>query len=53
VDSRGQVDWAAEDQNLTQWIKPEELAAVLVENARRPHRVLIEDLVFEPAVEER
>jgi 3-oxoacyl-[acyl-carrier protein] reductase len=53
VDSRGRVDWAAEDPKLTQWIKPEELAAVLVENARRPHRVLIEDLVFEPAVEER
>jgi len=53
VDSRGQVDWAAEDAKRTQWLKPEDVAAVLVENARRPHRVLVEDLVFEPAVEER
>lgn len=51
VASHGEVDWSAEDPKLTQWIKPEELAAVVVENARRPHRVLIEDLVFEPAVD--
>ena len=31
----------------------EEFAAVLVENARRPHRVLLEDLIFGPAAEER
>jgi NAD(P)-dependent dehydrogenase (short-subunit alcohol dehydrogenase family) len=53
VASHGEVDWAAEDPKLTKWITPEELAAVLVENARRPHRVLVEDLVFEPAVEGR
>ena len=53
VDSHGRVDWAAEDPARTKWITPEEFAAVLVENARRPHRVLIEDLVFEPAVEGR
>jgi NAD(P)-dependent dehydrogenase (short-subunit alcohol dehydrogenase family) len=51
VASHGEVDWSAEDPKLTQWIKPEELAAIIVENARRPHRVLIEDLVFEPAVD--
>jgi len=51
VDSHGEVDWSAEDPKLTQWITPEEFAAVIVENARRPHRVLIEDLMFEPAVD--
>ncbi len=51
VASHGEVDWAAEDPRLTKWITPEEFAAVLVENARRPHRVLVEDIVFEPAVE--
>ncbi|MBN1917368.1 MAG: SDR family oxidoreductase [Verrucomicrobia bacterium] len=51
VDSHGEVDWSAEDPKLTQWITPEEIAAVVVENACRPHRVLIEDLVFEPAVD--
>jgi len=49
VASHGEVDWATEDPKLTKWLRPEDVAAVLVENARRPHRVLIEDLVFEPA----
>ncbi len=53
VVSHNQVDWDAEDPKLTKWLKPEDFAAVLVENARRPHRVLIEDLVFEPVIDDR
>jgi len=53
VASHGEVDWTTEDPKLTKWLKPEDVAAVLVENARRPYRVLIEDLVFEPAFEKR
>lgn len=51
VDSAGRVDWATEDPKQTKWITPEEFAAVLVEHARRPYRVLVEEIVFEPAVD--
>jgi NAD(P)-dependent dehydrogenase (short-subunit alcohol dehydrogenase family) len=51
VAARGDADDRAEEAALASSISPEEFAAVLVENARRPRRVLIEDLVFEPAVD--
>jgi meso-butanediol dehydrogenase/(S,S)-butanediol dehydrogenase/diacetyl reductase len=51
VDSAGRVDWAAEDPKRTKWITPEEFAAVIVENARRPYRVLVEEIVFEPTID--
>jgi len=50
VASHGEVDWTTEDPKLTKWLRPEDVAAVLVENTRRPHRVLLEDLVVEPAM---
>jgi 3-oxoacyl-[acyl-carrier protein] reductase len=53
VDSAGRVDWTVEDPRRTKWITPEELAGVIVENARRPHRVLVEDIVFEPAIDDK
>ncbi|MHA1517824.1 MAG: SDR family oxidoreductase, partial [Alphaproteobacteria bacterium] len=53
VDSRAEVDWQTEDPRHTDWLTPEDFAAVLVDNARRPHRVLIEDLIFESVVEKR
>jgi 3-oxoacyl-[acyl-carrier protein] reductase len=53
VVSRDQVDWRAEDEKMTAWLTPEDFADVIVENARRPHRVLIEDLVFDSVIDDR